>query len=387
MPSSECLVERIHARIVSSGGAIPLTEFMELALYDPEDGYYTSGRVQFGKGGDFFTSPTVSRLFGEAIARYLAPALRSMLRPLIVELGPGDGHLARDLLGTLKEREPDLYENCKYVLVERSPALQQRQVMLLREHQSRLLFLKDTGRLEAPECAIIANEFFDAFPARRWQWSRAMFHEWMVALDGDRCTWTLRTVNSDEAPAIVREVAQAVEEGTLDLPVGISEVLDDLWGRVQEGLFLIIDYGDTVLRLAVRFPDGTLRAQSKHAITADIFQEPGTRDLSIFVPVELLLSDPAYPARLVDDVNSLKTGETYIRRPLTFTYFETQAEFLMKTTFPEVLESILALPPGEEKFRLQMQARTLVNPEGIGGAMFALVLATPAFRDFLPHPE
>jgi SAM-dependent MidA family methyltransferase len=358
---------------------------MELALYDPSAGYYAGGKVRFGRAGDFYTNPTVSRLFGEAVARFLIPALRKMLRPMILELGPGDGHLARDVLNTLRAVAPDVYEDTRFVLLERSARLQDRQLLLLRDHQSLLLFIRGVAQLEPAEaCVVIANEFFDAFPARRWRWSPRVFAEMMVSEHHGEFVWSSRSPEPAEIPPIVLRISEIVPAGTLDLPLGIPEFLSDLARRVGSGILLFFDYGDTALRLAAGFPEGTLRAQTRHAIPEDPLAEPGDRDLSVYVPIDLLLArDPREIAATGEPV--LRTGP--YGSPSAgwqFAYYPTQAEFLMKTTFPEVLKNVHSLPDGQERFQLQMQARTLVNPEGIGGAMFALALASPAFLSLLP---
>jgi SAM-dependent MidA family methyltransferase len=38
-------------------GWMTFAEFMEIALYHPGLGYYTSGRARIGKRGDYYTSP------------------------------------------------------------------------------------------------------------------------------------------------------------------------------------------------------------------------------------------------------------------------------------------------------------------------------------------
>ena len=100
------LPSRLHDRIVSivrESGPITVARFMNLALYDPEDGYYTSAAQRSGKQGDFYTSVDVSPLFGELIAEQLAEmweVLRSggADRFDLVEAGAGNGRLARDIL-------------------------------------------------------------------------------------------------------------------------------------------------------------------------------------------------------------------------------------------------------------------------------------------------
>jgi SAM-dependent MidA family methyltransferase len=73
---------------------------VEAALYDPEDGFYTSGRGAPGRRGDFITSPEVGPLFGEVIARALDAWWREVGEPdpfVVVDAGAGTRALQRGL--------------------------------------------------------------------------------------------------------------------------------------------------------------------------------------------------------------------------------------------------------------------------------------------------
>src|SRR5207247_11407555 len=59
------LTDRLRARIQGQG-AMTFAEFMEAALYDSEDGFYS--RPAVGEAGDFVTSPHVSQVFGIRLA-------------------------------------------------------------------------------------------------------------------------------------------------------------------------------------------------------------------------------------------------------------------------------------------------------------------------------
>ena len=122
---SNTLERRIVDRI-RENGPITFAEFMEAALYDPEDGYYTCGRNRIGfEGGDYFTSPAMSPAFGATLAR-LVPivddALHQPEKLCVIELGAGAGLTARQILDTLKRNQRDLYERIEYYCVERSPS-------------------------------------------------------------------------------------------------------------------------------------------------------------------------------------------------------------------------------------------------------------------------
>ena len=51
--------------------AMPFREYMRLWLYEGDRGYYASGRPVVGKDGDFYTSVSLSKFFGGAIAHYV----------------------------------------------------------------------------------------------------------------------------------------------------------------------------------------------------------------------------------------------------------------------------------------------------------------------------
>src|SRR5690606_41584483 len=71
--------QEIRAAIAAAGGAIPFADFMRIALYHPEHGYYTQPRPRVGFGGstDFFTATSTGQVFGELVVE----AARRLLEP------------------------------------------------------------------------------------------------------------------------------------------------------------------------------------------------------------------------------------------------------------------------------------------------------------------
>ncbi|MEE8575269.1 MAG: class I SAM-dependent methyltransferase, partial [Thermodesulfobacteriota bacterium] len=61
--SSSLALEKEIIRRIESTGPITFAEFMEVALYQPELGYYTSGRTIWGKDGDYITSLDAGPIF------------------------------------------------------------------------------------------------------------------------------------------------------------------------------------------------------------------------------------------------------------------------------------------------------------------------------------
>ncbi len=124
-------------REIRERGPIPFSRYMELCLYDPELGYYSRNAQQFGKAGDFYTSSDVHAVFGRLLARQFDEMWRALGSPErieLVELGPGRGLFAQDVLGWSEKKFPDFFRALRYLLIESSPALRERIKATLADH-------------------------------------------------------------------------------------------------------------------------------------------------------------------------------------------------------------------------------------------------------------
>src|SRR4051812_4714691 len=113
---------------------------MELCLYEPELGYYSRPREKFGKAGDFYTSSDVHAVFGRLLARQFEEMWRVLGSPArldLIELGPGRGLFARDVLDWSAKQFPEFSRALRYWLVEQSVHLRERLGEGLKEHISR----------------------------------------------------------------------------------------------------------------------------------------------------------------------------------------------------------------------------------------------------------
>ena len=110
-------------------GPIPFSRYMELCLYHPELGYYSRNAEQFGKAGDFYTSSDVHAVFGRLLARQFEEIWRALGSPAeieILELGPGRGLFAQDVLAWSEKKFPEFFHALHYSLAEQSPKLRDR---------------------------------------------------------------------------------------------------------------------------------------------------------------------------------------------------------------------------------------------------------------------
>src|SRR4051812_25058690 len=117
--------EYIEAEI-RNNGPIPFSRYMQLCLYgEPGSppGYYSREREQFGKSGDFYTSSDVHAVYGRLLARQFEQMWQFMGKPdevAIIELGPGRGLFAADVLAWADKKFPGFAKTVRYALVEGS---------------------------------------------------------------------------------------------------------------------------------------------------------------------------------------------------------------------------------------------------------------------------
>jgi SAM-dependent MidA family methyltransferase len=168
---------RLRSIIASQIAAAPnqritFAQYMDLALYHPEQGYYATGAVNIGSEGDFFTSPHLGRDFGELLAEQFAQMwdILGCPRPFtLVEMGAGQGLLAADVIHYLYRQYPDCFDALEYIIVEKAAGLKQQQQQLLQKLKlpTKSLPLRWLSLEEIPENSItgccFSNELVDAF--------------------------------------------------------------------------------------------------------------------------------------------------------------------------------------------------------------------------------
>jgi SAM-dependent MidA family methyltransferase len=278
----------LRAEIALSNGWLSFARFMELALYAPGLGYYAAGARKFGAEGDFVTAPEISSLFGQCLASTIAPVLRQTGGD-VLELGPGSGKLAKDILLALDEAGslPD-----RYCLLEVSADLRERQQHALANLPAslarRAVWLDALPR--EFNGMIVANEVLDVIPVHLLRWHAGQWYErgvtwrngafeWqdVPAPSGDLANFAAtiqQTYLSDAPPdSYVTEVAPAVT----GLVTSMAESL-------KHGAMLFIDYG---FRGAEFYHPqrnaGTLMCHYRHFAHADPFRYPGLQDITAHV--------------------------------------------------------------------------------------------------------
>ncbi|HMP57691.1 MAG TPA: SAM-dependent methyltransferase [Novosphingobium sp.] len=258
----------IFRRLVANTGPISLAHYMA-----ESNARYYAAKDPFGAGGDFITAPEISQMFGELIGLWLTDLwIRAGREEPVhyVELGPGRGTLARDVLraGLRYGFAPKVH------LVETSPELKDIQLAAV----PHAVWHDDLSTVPmVGPVMLVANEFLDALPVRQLVRTPDGWRERMVGLVEGRLAPVAGSAPMDAA---VPETARTLPEGALlETCPAAAAVVYEVAGRLvdQGGAALFIDYGHAEPRTG-----STLQAVRAHR-SVDPFAMPGEADLTAHV--------------------------------------------------------------------------------------------------------
>lgn len=322
------LVESIRARIRSDG---PLTfaEYMEMALYDPERGFFSGSPV----GSHFVTSPHVSLVFASLLASQFA----ELLEPddVLIDLGAGDGTLLSSL---------------RRVLGARCIAVEQGRAARAAAEARGLEVAASIADLEAFKGVAVANELFDNVPFHRLRPGPV---EVMVALDGDRLVEL-------EGPPTIAVVNSYASEWTAS--PAAEALIAAVARRLRRGYVFIFDYG----YLPGEVPE-PVRGYRDHRLEREVLSDPGSMDITGPVDLEAL-------------AGAARAGGLEVFGPID------QSVALRNLGFAGVMERLRTAQLEHEaagrtrqalgSYSARNEAAMLVQPEGLGSHRL-LVLASP----------
>lgn len=270
------LEERL-VREIRTEGPLPFDRYMEAALYDPEGGYYMSGGPRTGWRGHFITSPEMDPTFGWLWARALLEIWRSAGEPDrfdVVEIGPGEGGLARAILASCTGSFAD---SIRYTLVEHAPQNRARQKAILEGHDN-VSWVEDLDELGPIETGcVLCHEVLDNLPVK----VLIRDHTWRE-LHVDDDDGRLVPVLRDPDPALLASLQGRTVEGCLqvEVPVGGVGMIERIAGMIVKGAAIFVDYG---YREPSEHPQGTLVCYSETGADTAFFDRPGSKDITSHV--------------------------------------------------------------------------------------------------------
>ncbi|MDE1152776.1 MAG: SAM-dependent methyltransferase [Micavibrio sp.] len=262
------------AEMILQNGPVSVATFMEVA-----GSHYYAAKDAFGVDGDFITAPEISQMFGEMLGAWVVDAWMQMGKPdraQLLELGPGRGTLAADIMRTISAW-PDCKAAFSLHLVETSPLLRQKQAELLIKHQP--TWYERLEDVPGGLCFVIANEFLDALPIRQFEKTGGIWQERGIGFDAASGSFYF-TPCAATAPVIVPPEFRNEPDGSIfEVSDASIHIMLDVAKRVAEygGAALLVDYGH-----AARGIGDTLQTLHKHTFT-QVLGQPGRDDITAHV--------------------------------------------------------------------------------------------------------
>jgi SAM-dependent MidA family methyltransferase len=348
---SPSLSDRIRQEIETQG-PMPFSRFMGLALYDPLEGYYTSGRAAVGREGDFFTSVSIGPVFGAVLAGQFLEMWEALGCPLefrLVEQGANDGRLSCDILNALSETP---LAGVPLTIIE--PA------SILRKKQAATLAGYDVQWVERPEDlppfdgVHFSNELFDALPfdileARAGAWHELQVHTEAAGFSFKPASHPIQNIDIPPRPDGYRTEVRRHQR----------DLIETLSSRLRRGFLLAIDYGmPRAELLAPHRSGGTLACYAQHRRDDAPLENPGQKDITAHVDFTALAQDAAACGFALEG-------------------YTDQHHFLVGAA-TGLLKSLDGAAPTRSTLKLLRSLRTLLHPETMGTQFKSILFSKKA---------
>lgn len=398
----DLIIEEINKK-----GKSTFAEFMQMVLYHPQYGYYNSNIERVGRFGDYYTSPTVHKIFGELIAKQLEDMWRIMGEGkfTIVEMGANRGWLCHDVIQCIKKEYPRFYDKFHYIIVEINPYAKERQRTLINSfitdkmnlanitekkaekrnwldyhinqhipapfcieeketHPSPLLlegkyldgkvswhtYSEDGFSFDKFQGCFLSNEFVDALPVHRLKIKNKILKEVYV---GYNATNFCEIDDELSEPALkdYLETNKIYLKGgqACEVNLGAAEWLRHVSEKINKGFIITIDYGDTIDGIYRRNDsEGTIRCYYKHNVNRDYYERLGDQDITAHV----------------DFTNLMNAGRSL---GLEVTGFTKQSHYLIALGVLERLNN------ANNDIETILKVKNLIHPEGMGEIFKVLI--------------
>ena len=359
MESPDSPLMQYMTELIRETGPLTFARFMELALYDDEHGYYTTGGGRSAsmtspigrEGGDFFTAPSFSPVLAKCLVRQLEEIDERLGHPPVfhlVEMGPGEGTLLRDMLQECREQLTSLLPRLTCILVERSPAFRRRQQETLADWKEQGRGIQWVDDLQSIADAsltgtLLSNELVDAFPVHKVRMEQDGLRELYVTIHD-------HALQERWGEPSTSELSSFLSELDVELPVGFTTEISleaVKWVKqvarvLDRGVVITIDYGHTARDyVAPERKNGTLMAYHRHTVSTNPYTRVGEQDLTAHVNFSSL-------ARTGEQVGLTTTGLTNLQH------------FLMSLGIDELIQGC------DQESAVVQAAAQLLRPHGMG---------------------
>lgn len=287
-------MEKVLSEMITSSRQkrISYHDYMEAVLYTPILGYYMREKEKIGINGDFYTSSNIGDVFGRTLARWFVFLIKeSGLPPNIVEIGAGNGKLAYDILGYIKEEEPVLWEGFTYILVDSSPYhrdLQQRRIQSCKQ----VIFAATLEECPQINGILFSNELFDALPVHIIEKNKGKLVEIFIAYNEEKLVEIKEPLESHQIVSYLEKHNISLNENQrYEVPLKMVKEYENIASHLQSGILVTIDYGYTEQEWKkAAHHQGSLRGFFQHKMVETILEHPGEMDLTTHIHFDTLIN-------------------------------------------------------------------------------------------------
>ena len=344
-------------KILKEKKSIPLDQFINISLYDKKFGYYMK-KNPFGKNGDFITSPLITKLFGEMLAIWCVAFWEHLGKPkkiLLVELGPGDGTLCKDLLKTFKQFKK-FYNSLEINLLEISDKL--KTIQKEKINNKKVKWIKNINDINYGPVILIGNEFFDAMPIKQIYKKKKLFFEKHVTLSKDNKIGFLYKKANNNLIKRLQSLNLISDGNVIEYPIEAIKILDTIAKKINKfnGGLLTFDYGYTSNK-----NQDTLQSVKKHR-HVNILSMPHYSDITTHLNFKLFFE-------------ILKKNNLNVQKIIT------QNEFLKKMGILERANILSKKMTFKEKTNMFYRLKRLLDYSEMG-SLFKVLFAYKKGRKF-----
>ena len=337
--------------ILKEKKSIPLDHFINIALYDKKFGFYMKNNP-FGKKGDFITSPLVSKLFSEMIAVWCVAFWKHLGKPnkiLLVELGPGDGTLCKNLIKTFKHFK-EFYNSLEINLLEISDLL--KKIQKTKINNKKVKWIRKIEEINYGPIIFFGNEFFDALPIKQiYKKKKNFFEKYVTLTTNEKNIKFLHKRANNNLIKRLKSLNLISSGNTIEYPLEALKLLKRISKKINkfDGGLLTFDYGYTVKK-----NQNTLQAVKKHKYS-DIFFKPGHSDITSHINFNLF-------------DKSLSENNLDVKK------ITGQSEFLKKIGILERADILSKKMTFKEKADMFYRLKRLLDPKEMGD-LFKVIFA------------
>lgn len=342
-PGNPALID-IIAKKIHQMGRITFADYMEMVLYNPLYGYYSSSHDNIGVSGDFITSSTLSPVFGALIARWIVHKYNEMGLPKrfdIVEMGAGKGFLCASIMNTLRCEHPSIYESAHYSLIDIARKTELA-YDLYSEFEDRITIHESLDALDNNSIfgCFVSNELPDAFPVHLIASENGAIKEVFVLHNENGFYEEADEPSTPLLESRLSNYGIILPDGyRTEVNLKIDSWIHKLLEKLAKGSILTIDYGYTADQYySPARSRGTLMCYYRHTYNEEPYKRIGHQDITAHVDFTALM----------------QIGES---KGLITDNYTTQRDFLLSLD----AEALILTHP---EYRRSLHA--LIDAEGLG---------------------